>query len=98
LVDNEKMTFGKLIEGLRRAKLLSQEELAFRCGISRETMSLIENDKQKPYLNNFIKIALNLELKPSELFKLVEDKGLLDYLYIETDEMADIRRSEQKDI
>jgi DNA-binding XRE family transcriptional regulator len=95
LIDNEKLTFGKLIEGLRRAKLLTQDELAFCIGISRESMGLIERNIHRPSLENFIRLALNLGMQPSNLFKMVEDKDLLDSLYQETDEMAYLKNPDQ---
>ncbi|MHC0039711.1 helix-turn-helix domain-containing protein [Pseudoneobacillus sp. C159] len=77
-MDNEKMTFGQLIEKYRRGKQLNQEELAFRSGISSEALSLIERDISKQILiSTFIKIAINVDLSPWKLLKIAEEKGIL---------------------
>jgi transcriptional regulator with XRE-family HTH domain len=79
-MDKEKLTFGQLIESLRRKNGLNQEELAFRSGISVEGLSLIERDISTPQFGTFIKIAVNLKFHPWELLKEVGDRGLLKQL------------------
>lgn len=57
---------------LKNARLLagfSQEGLARRCGISRETIRKIETNKLNPSINICNKIALNLNKSIDELFK-----------------------------
>lgn len=83
MVDNESIKIGALITRLRRSKQLSQEELAFRCGIGRKQMSNIERDEHLPHFITFIKIAKNLDMLPSELFKIIEETGLLTDIYKE---------------
>ncbi|MDN3019209.1 helix-turn-helix transcriptional regulator [Paenibacillus sp. BSR1-1] len=74
---NEKLTFGKLIVRLRRTKGLTQEELAFRSNLSTRAMVSIEKDEYYPGLEAFTRIAKKLDMKPSEIFKIIEDNGLL---------------------
>ena len=53
-----------LIRDLRREQGLSQEELARRCGVSRETINAIENNKYDPTLA----LAAELRVRVDELF------------------------------
>lgn len=53
----------------RRKELgLSQEELAGRCGVSRQTVNAIENNKYDPSLSLAFKLAEELSLLVDELF------------------------------
>jgi len=57
---------------LKQARVLagfSQEGLARRCGISRETIRKIETNKLNPSINICNKIAINLNMTIDELFK-----------------------------
>lgn len=53
-----------LIRDLRREQGLSQEELARRCGVSRQTINAIENNKYDPTLA----LAAELGVRVDELF------------------------------
>ena len=61
------MKFGKTLKRLRRGRLLSQQELADRCGVSRDTISSLERGISQPSPIAFIDIANDLNLFPSEL-------------------------------
>jgi transcriptional regulator with XRE-family HTH domain len=91
LKDNEKKTFGQFIERLRRINRLTQEELAFRSGISVEALSLIERDRSTPQFGTFIKIAINLKFHPWELLKEVGDRGLLKQLLDESNYQEQVK-------
>ena len=53
----------------RRKELgLSQEELAKRCGVSRQTVNAIENNKYDPTLALAFALARGLQLTVDELF------------------------------
>ena len=53
----------------RRKELgLSQEELAGRCGVSRQTVNAIENNKYAPTLSLAFTLAEELSLLVDELF------------------------------
>ena len=53
-----------LIRDLRREQGLSQEELARRCGVSRQTINAIETDALGPTLA----LAAELRVRVDELF------------------------------
>lgn len=53
----------------RRKELgLSQEELARKCGVSRQTVNAIENNKYDPTLSLAFRLAQELELTVDALF------------------------------
>lgn len=53
----------------RRKELgLSQEELAKKCGVSRQTINAIENNKYDPTLPLAFSLARELSIKVDELF------------------------------
>ena len=52
----------------RKEKGISQEELAKRCGVSRQTVNAIENTKYDPTLMLAFSLAKVLETTVDELF------------------------------
>ena len=62
------MTFGEKLQKLRKEAGMSQEELAGRCGVSRQTVNAIENNKYDPTLSLAFKLAEELSLLVDELF------------------------------
>ena len=56
------------IRDLRREQGLSQEELARRCGVSRQTINAIENNKYDPTLALAFNLAAELGVRVDELF------------------------------
>lgn len=55
---------------IRRKELgLSQEELAKKCGVSRQTVNAIENNKYDPTLSLAFSLAKELQLTVDELFR-----------------------------
>ena len=56
------------IRDLRKAAGVSQEELAKRCGVSRQTINAIENNKYDPTLSLAFRLAAQLEVTVDELF------------------------------
>ncbi len=59
--------FGETLMRLRRGKLLSQQELADRCGRSSNYISDLERGVRQPSPSTFFIIAEALDLVPSEL-------------------------------
>ena len=57
-----------LIRDLRREQGLSQEELARRCGVTRQTINAIENNKYDPTLTLAFHLAGVLGTTVDELF------------------------------
>lgn len=56
------------IRDLRREQGLSQEELARRCGVSRQTINAIENNKYDPTLSLAFSLARALGTTVDGLF------------------------------
>ena len=48
---------------------ISQEELAKKCAVSRQTINAIENNKDDPTLSLAFRLARELELTVDELFQ-----------------------------
>lgn len=56
------------IREMRREKGLLQEQLAKKCGVSRQTINAIENNKYDPTLALAFKLAQELGATVDELF------------------------------
>ncbi|HJB20344.1 MAG TPA: helix-turn-helix transcriptional regulator [Candidatus Fournierella merdavium] len=56
------------IRQMRRKKGLLQEQLAKKCGVSRQTINAIENNKYDPTLALAFKLAQELGTTVDELF------------------------------
>ena len=56
------------IRALRREKGISQEELAKLCGVTRQTVNAVENNKYDPTLALAFALARALEVTVDELF------------------------------
>ena len=57
----------KILKGFRAKRLLSQDDLAEKLGITRQTYNSMENDPLRYDLNTIIKLLNVLELKDSEI-------------------------------
>lgn len=57
-----------VIREKRKDKGISQEELAKRCGVSRQTVNAIENNKYDPTLSLAFKLAELLNTTVDKLF------------------------------
>ena len=57
------------IRALRKERGLSQEELARRCGVTRQTVNAIENDKYDPTLALAFHLARELGTTVDQLFQ-----------------------------
>ena len=53
---------------LRTKKGLTQAELAKKCGVSRQTINAIENDRYDPTLRLAFKIAQKLQTTVDDIF------------------------------
>ena len=56
------------IKNRRKEQGLSQEELAKKCSVSRQTVNAIENNKYDPTLSLAFRMARELQLTVDELF------------------------------
>lgn len=57
-----------VIRDKRKQLGLSQEELAKKCGVSRQTVNAIENNKYDPTLTLAFSLARELKITVDELF------------------------------
>lgn len=60
--------FGKRVRALRNQRKWSQEELSFRCGVSKNYISDVERGTRNVSLKAIEKIANGLEVEIMELF------------------------------
>lgn len=63
---------GKVIRQRRRAKKLSQEELAFAAELTRNYISLVELGSSSPTIDSLAKIAIALDESASSLLSEAE--------------------------
>ena len=56
------------IREIRKGLGISQEELAKKCGVSRQTVNAIENNKYDPTLSLDFRLAMELQIRVDELF------------------------------
>lgn len=66
---DEQSILSKKLKSIREEINESQMEFAYNCGISTETLSLIEREKVNPNLDTLQKIAAYLGITVSELLK-----------------------------
>lgn len=64
--------FDETLRQLRTKKGLSQEELGFESGYHRTYISLLERGKKSPSLKTIFQLAAALNIKPSEIIKLIQ--------------------------
>ena len=73
---------GRVIRGLRKQKNITQEVLSGLAGVARTHLTMIENGGKQANFETLWRIAVALELKPSELVAMIEnetergDKGI----------------------
>lgn len=78
---NIEFSFAKVLKSLRIKNKLNQEELAFRSNLDRTYISMLERGIHQPTLTTIFSLAKALDIKPSDMIKLVEfeytekDKG-----------------------
>lgn len=63
----------KILKKERKNKNISQEELAFRAGLDRTYISLLERELRKPTLDTIFKICKVLDIMPSTFLKEIEE-------------------------
>ena len=65
-------TFGVVISRLRTSRGMTQESMSGLAGIARSHLTALENGEKTVKLSTLWNIAYALDLKPSELIRLVE--------------------------
>ena len=68
-MDKIEMRFGQRVKELRLKQNISQEELAFRCGLSKNYISDVERGTRNISLKSIEKIADCLAIRIKELFE-----------------------------
>jgi len=61
-------SFGALIRSLRKARGLTQEQLAERCALSADTIRRLEKDNFSPSLDTLTKVTRGMQLRLSTIF------------------------------
>jgi len=62
------------IRNIRKHLKLSQEELANKCGVTRQTINAIENNKYDPSLALAFKLSIHLNTQIEKLFYYGEEQ------------------------
>ena len=65
---------GKAIRDLRKEKGISQDVLSGFAGIARTHLTMIENGTKQANFETLWKIALALDIRPSELIARIEEE------------------------
>lgn len=63
---------GQIVRKLRKEKKISQDVLSGFAGIARTHLTMIESGSKQPNFETIWKIAVALDLRPSELVSLIE--------------------------
>ena len=71
---------------MREKEDLSQEDLAYDCGMDRSSMSKIETGKTAPSLLTLIRLAQGLNTKPSIILSMLEEKMQKEKVSLSVDE------------
>lgn len=70
--------FGNQLRQLRKAANITQEELAFRAGLARTYISLLERGIKSPSLTIFLRLCVALQQKPEEVVAQIYQRLLRD--------------------
>ena len=68
------LVVGKIIQGYRESKGVSQEVLSGLADVGRTHLSAIERGMRKPTLETFFRISQALEVRPSDLLRAIEEE------------------------
>lgn len=71
----DQINIGSVIHRLRIQRGMTQEMLSGFAGIARTHLSMIENGSKLPNLDTLWRIALALDMKPSELVAAIEEEA-----------------------
>lgn len=68
------IVIGNVIRNIRKKRGLSQEVVSGLAGIARTHLTMIENGTKQPNLETIWKIALALNMYPSDLLRIIEQE------------------------
>ena len=80
------------LRSFRQRAVMSQEELAKRSGVARDTISKLESGRRRAYPSTIRKLAAGLEVEPQLLI------GGVEYTEIEPEEAAPERKKRSEKI
>ncbi|MBE0414085.1 cupin domain-containing protein [Yoonia sp.] len=83
------MDIGKKLKQVRKARGLSQRELAARAGLTNGTISLIEQNKTSPSVASLKSLLDAIPMSIAEFFTTIEESGSAKYFY-RADEFTEI--------
>ena len=72
---NLRVALAKQIRSGRTRRGISQEELAFRAGLHRTYISLVERSKKSLTVDSLARIASALDIKPSKILASAEKRS-----------------------
>jgi transcriptional regulator with XRE-family HTH domain len=84
---------GLRLQAVRKAKGLSQRELAKRVGVTNSTISLIEQNKVSPSVSSLKKVLDGIPMSLADFFTADVDVGGTDSPFYQPDEMPDLGTS-----
>ena len=71
----------KELKAIRISKKISQESLAYACGLSRNYVGVIEKGNNKISLEVFLKLCTGLQIHPSEILNKFSKEDLENLLF-----------------
>ncbi len=71
----DKNAVGRAVRNLRNEKRLSQDVLSGLAGIARSHLSMIENGSKQANFETIWRLALALDMRPSELVERIEQEA-----------------------
>ena len=71
----DKNAVGRAVRKLRNEKRLSQDVLSGLVGIARSHLSMIENGSKQANFETIWRLALALDMRPSELVERIEQEA-----------------------
>jgi transcriptional regulator with XRE-family HTH domain len=69
------------LKAIRISKKISQEALAYSCGLSRNYVGVIEKGENKISLEVFLKLCAGLQIHPNEIFNKFSKEDLETLLF-----------------
>ena len=84
------MDIGLRLQAVRKAKGLSQRELAKRVGVTNSTISLIEQNKVSPSVSSLKKVLDGIPMSLADFFTADFDAGGADSPFYQPGEMPDL--------
>ncbi len=84
------MDIGLRLQAVRKAKGLSQRELAKRVGVTNSTISLIEQNKVSPSVSSLKKVLDGIPMSLADFFTADFEVGAVDSPFYNADEMPDL--------